>query len=162
MIINNPTFNPTEPRDGVFLTKTERPVPQIDHNKNIIEEALALYLSLLDYASENDWQHLHLLAAVKPIPAELAKLDQHWYKTAILKPMRDTLLRTKIVRTAAGTLAPIHSPDGESNIWFPSGCHRRRSGVPFGAAARRGFPNSCQLNRTSKSGMRSSGRSATD
>jgi hypothetical protein len=25
VIINNPTFNPTEPRDGIFLTRTERP-----------------------------------------------------------------------------------------------------------------------------------------
>lgn len=120
VIINNPTFNPTEPRDGVFLTKTERSVPQIEHNKNIIEEALALYLSLLDYASDNDWQNLHLLAAVKVVPAELAWLDQNWYKTKILKPLRDRLLRTKIVRTAAGTLAPIRSTDGANNIWFPS------------------------------------------
>ena len=121
VIISNPTFNPTEPRDGIFLTKTDRPFPQIDHNKRIIEEALGLYLSLLDYASANDWQHLHLLASVKPVPAELARLDQYWYNTAVLKPMRGELLRTKIVRTAAGSLAPIHSPDGKNNIWFPTG-----------------------------------------
>src|SRR5438552_2080275 len=35
--------------------------------------------------------------------------------------MRDTLLRTKIVRTAAGTLAPIISLGGQNNIWFPTG-----------------------------------------
>lgn len=120
VVINNPTFNPTEPRDGVFLTKTDRPFPPIDHNKRIIEEALGLYFSFLDYASENDWQQLHLLAAVKPAPTELARLDQTWYATAILKPMRDALLRTKIVRTAAGALAPIHSPD-PGNIFFPTG-----------------------------------------
>lgn len=121
VIINNPTFNPTEPRDGVFLTKTERPVPQINHNKSIIEEALALYLSVIDHASEHDWENLHLLAAVKVTPTELARLDQHWYKTEILKPMRDTLLRSNIVRTAAGTIAPIHSADGANNIFFPTG-----------------------------------------
>lgn len=121
VVVNNPTFNPTEPRDGVFLTKTDRPFPQSDHNKSILEDALGLYLSLLEYASANEWQHLHLLAAVKPVQTELAKLDQQWYKSAVLKPMRDTLLRTKIVRTAAGTLAPIHSSGGRSNIWFPSG-----------------------------------------
>lgn len=120
VIVNNPTFNPTEPRDGVFLTKTERPLPQIDHNKNIIGEALKLYLLLLDYASKDNWQDLHLLAAVKLVPAELARLDQNWYRTTILHPMRNTLLRTKIVRTAAGQLAPIHSADGANSIWFPS------------------------------------------
>jgi hypothetical protein len=121
VIINNPTFNPTEPRDGVFLTKTERPVPQIDHNKSIIEEALGLYLSLLDYASENNWENLHLLAAIQLVPLELARLDQNWYKTDILQPMRDTLLCTNIVRTATGKLAPIHWPGGANNIFFPTG-----------------------------------------
>lgn len=121
VVINNPTFNPTEPRDGVFLTKTDRPFPQSEHNKAIIMEALALYLLLLDHASRNNWQHLYLLAAVKPVVAELARLDEKWYTTEILKPMRDTLLRTKIVRTAAGNMAPIQSLDGASNIWFPSG-----------------------------------------
>jgi len=121
VIINNPTFYPTEPRDGVFLTRTERPFPPSDHNKGIIEEALGLYFLLLGHASEQGWQNLHLLAAAKILPAELARLDQDWYRTEILKPMRDTLLRTDIVRTAAGTLAPIHSTDGTTNIWFPSG-----------------------------------------
>ena len=121
VIINNPTFNPTEPRDGIFLTRTERPNAQIDHNKAILKEALALYLLLLGHASENDWQNLHLLAATKIVGTEIAKMDQPWYKAAILTPMRQTLLHTSIVRTAANTLAPIHSDDGSNNIWFPSG-----------------------------------------
>jgi hypothetical protein len=121
VIINNTTFNPTEPRDGIFLTRTERPFPQIDHNKSILKEALALYLLLLDHASANDWQNLHLLAATKIVTTELGKMDQAWYKAAILTPMRETLLRTSIVRTAANTLAPIHSADGATSIWFPSG-----------------------------------------
>lgn len=120
VVVNNPTFYPTEPRDGVFLTKTDRPFPQSEHNKGILEEAVALYLLLLNHASQNEWQNLYLLATVKPVQAELARLDQKWYNSEILKPMRDSLLRTKIVRTAAGKMAPIHSPDGNS-IWFPSG-----------------------------------------
>jgi hypothetical protein len=121
VVINNPTFYPTEARDGVFLARTDRPFPPSEHNKGIIEEAVALYLMLLDHASQHEWQHLYLLAAVKPVQAELARLDEKWYTTKILKPMRDTLLHTKIVRTAAGNVAPIHSADGSTNIWFPSG-----------------------------------------
>jgi hypothetical protein len=122
VIINNPTFNPTDPRDGVFLTKSERSSAQSDHNRTIIKEALALYLELLDYASANDWQDLHLLAAAKPMPAFIWA-DQNWYKIEILKPMQTALLHTKIVRTAADTMAPIHSPDG-NNIWFPSSSNK--------------------------------------
>jgi hypothetical protein len=120
VIINNPTFNPTEARDGVFLNKTERSGAQSEHNRAIIQEALALYLSLLRYASANGWQELHLLAAAKPMPAFIW-VDQSWYKTQILKPMQAALLRTNIVRTAADTMASIPSADGNKNIWFPSG-----------------------------------------
>jgi hypothetical protein len=119
MLTINPIFNPTEPRDGVFLTKNERSGAQSDENRTIIAEAFGLYLMLLDYASTNGWQDLHLLAAAKPMPA-FEWADQKWYTTAILKPMQDTLLHTKIVRTAADTIAPIHSSDGQNNIWFPS------------------------------------------
>jgi hypothetical protein len=117
VIINNPTFDPTEPRDGVFLTKTERSAAQSDHNRAIIKEAQALYLALLDYASKNDWQDIHLLAAAKPMP-DFIWADQNWYKTEILEPLQTALLRAKIVLTTAGTIVPIHSSDG--NIWFPS------------------------------------------
>jgi hypothetical protein len=123
VVINNPTFYPTEPRDGIFLTRTDRPFPPSEHNKGIIEEALALYLMLLDHASQEEWQHIYLLATIKPTQAELVRLDQKWYTTTILKPMRDTLLQTKIVRTAAGTIAPIHSED--ANIYFPTGASEK-------------------------------------
>jgi hypothetical protein len=118
VIINNPTFNPTEPRDGVFLTKNERCATQSDHNRAIIKEALALYLVLLDHASANTWQNLHILASGKPMPA-FAWADQNWYNMEILKPMQTSLLRAKIVRTAGNNMASIQAPEG--NIWFPSG-----------------------------------------
>lgn len=119
VIINNPTFNPTEPRDGVVLTKNERTGAYSDENRTIITEAFGLYLTLLEEASTNKWDNLHLLAAAHPMPA-FEWADKKWYTTAILKPMQAALLQTKIVLTAAGTIAPIHSPDGKHNIWFPS------------------------------------------
>ena len=49
-----------------------------------------------------------------------------------------TLLQTKIVRTAADTLAPIHSPDGSHNIWFPS--NPQRDAARIWRCCRTGFP----------------------
>lgn len=119
VIINNPNFNPTEPRDGVILTMNERSGPECDENRAIIEEAYGLYLILLDHASTNEWENLHLLAATKPMP-DFDWADEKWYTTTILKPVHATLLQTKIVRTAADTIEAIHTPDGKANIWFPS------------------------------------------
>lgn len=121
VIINNPTFNPTDARDGLFLTQTQRADPASDQNRAVMKEALALYLSLLKHASQNAWRDLHLLAVAKPIPAGLSWVDQNWYQNEILKPIRVSLLRTNIVRTAADTLAPIQSADGKKYVGFPSG-----------------------------------------
>ena len=106
VIINNPTFNPTEPRDGVFLTKTERSAPQSDHNRAIIEEALALYLSLLRYASSKR-------LARSPSPGcRKADASVHLGRSELVQDRdpqahaRHALLRTKIVRTAADTHGP--------------------------------------------------------
>lgn len=118
VIINNPNFNPTEPRDGIFLTKNERSA-QSDENRAIIEEAYALYIVLLDYAAKSEWENLHVLASAKPMPA-FEWADQKWYTTEILKPMQATLLQRKIVRTAADRIEAIRASDGTNNIWFPS------------------------------------------
>jgi len=116
VVINNPTFNPTDARDGLFLTQTQRADPPSEHNRAVIKEALSLYLALLKYASKNAWRNLHLFAVAKPIPAGLGWVDQNWYRNEILKPIRDTLLRTNIVRTAANTMAPIQSADGRQEL----------------------------------------------
>ena len=124
VIINNPNFNPTDARDGVFLTHTPRPDPQIDENKGIIREALSLYISLLKRASENTWENLHFLAAIRPVPPELRWVDASWYKTEVLTPVRNALLRLNIVRTATGELRSILSPDGKKYIWFPGAARK--------------------------------------
>ena len=120
VIINNPNFNPTDPRDGVFLTHTPRPNPPIEENKAIIKAAVALYFALLKYASDNAWQNLHLLVAVRPVPADLEWVDASWYKTEVLTPIRRALLRAKIVRTATNDLAAILTADGKKYAWFPT------------------------------------------
>ncbi len=59
-VINNSFFEPTEPRDGIFITDKQE--ASINNNKQIIEEAIDLYLILLKYATSNNWQNLYILA----------------------------------------------------------------------------------------------------
>jgi hypothetical protein len=121
VVINNPNFNPTDARDGVFLTHTTRNAPQIDENKKIVKEALSLFFSLLNYASKNSWDNLHFFASVRSVPSDLTWIDPSWYKDEVLTPIRKTLLRTNIVRTATGELASIISTENKKQVWFPSG-----------------------------------------
>lgn len=47
VIINNPYFHLTEPRDGIYLTMNDN--PQVQQNKRIIDEAITLWRQLLEY-----------------------------------------------------------------------------------------------------------------
>lgn len=120
VIINNPNFNPTDPRDGVFLNSTQqRANPLVDENKDIVQDAVELYYILLGHAIENKWMNLHLLAkttALKEIPYWVS---EPWFNASVLKPIREKLLRIPIVNTADGCLTEIIDKENDCYIWFP-------------------------------------------
>lgn len=119
-IINNPYFNPTEPRDGIRLTTPERKSLQVEENKSIIQEVVKLYFHLLEFAIRNNWTHLHLLTPVYHSSFSPQWMDGTWFKAQVLEPIRKKLLYANIVRTADMKLAPILSGDGKPFIRFPS------------------------------------------
>ena len=119
VIINNPNFNPTDPRDGIYLTASQRENPLADNNKQYIQEAVDLYFELLEFASENSWNNLHLLAQIKPIYNYPNWINEDWFKNKVLNPIRIKLLDIKIVRTADKNLESIRK-ENKKYIWFPS------------------------------------------
>jgi len=120
VIINNPNFNPTDSRDGVFLTSPQRTNPLIEENKIIIKEAVELYFQLLDFAIENKWDKLHLLAQIRPISDTLDWIDTAFFKNEIMNPIRKKILYCPIVNNLNGTLVSILTPDGKNQTWFPN------------------------------------------
>ena len=120
-IINNPNFNPTDPRDGIYLTSPERVNPQIEENKNIMKEAKLLYFKLLDFAVDNNWKNLHLLAQIKPITEDYDWVDDKWYTKEIVNPIREKLLYIPIITSADNEkLITILYNQGQKYAWFPS------------------------------------------
>ena len=114
IVINSFAFNPTEPRDGVWLTDHNNE-PKILENKQNIQDSVELYFELLKYASENDWQHLFHLARTD-MPKEKKWFSKSWFETNFQKPIRSELLITPIVDTLNGRL-PI--TDNETSVDFP-------------------------------------------
>lgn len=125
VIINNPNFNPTDPRDGVFLTTSQRSNPLAESNKQYVHEAIELYYELLEFASNNKWVNLHLLAYVKPLQFYPNWVSESWYKDYILNDLRQKLLYTPIVNTASNELMPIFTKDGAKYIWFPQSTNKK-------------------------------------
>lgn len=66
IIVNSSGFNPTEPRDGVFLTDNSN--EKVEENKNIMKKACSLYKKLLEYASKRNWYGLYNIVSIKQYP----------------------------------------------------------------------------------------------
>ena len=116
-IINNPNFNPTEPRDGVWLTD-HNAEPKILENKDIFLNSVELYFELLNFAIENKWENLFLLANTET-PTEKKWFSKSWFEENIQKPIRTKLLKLPIVTLENGEKTSIQDEEGKNNIYFP-------------------------------------------
>ncbi|MFN4762715.1 sacsin N-terminal ATP-binding-like domain-containing protein [Gillisia sp. Q332] len=115
-VVNSPLFNPTEPRDGVWLS--DKAEPKIVQNKKIFLDAIGLYSELMDFAVENKWENLHLLTTTGT-PSDKKWFSKTWFEENIQMPIRNKLLNLPIVTLEDGTKASILDEKGEANIFFP-------------------------------------------
>lgn len=118
VVVNSYTFNPTEPRDGVWL-KDQNNDPKNVENKQNIQDSIELYFELLEYASENNWQHLFNLARTDK-PKEKKWFSMSWFEEYYQKPVRKRILKTPIVDNYNNVRTSILNEENEPNIWFPS------------------------------------------
>ncbi len=63
VIVDSSRFNPTEPRDGVFLTNNSN--EKVEENKHIMQKACYLYKQLLEYASQRNWYGIYNIVSIK-------------------------------------------------------------------------------------------------
>lgn len=120
VIVNNPNFNPTDPRDGIYLNGSQRGNKDVDENRVIMEEALELYFKLLDHAVEQNWKNLHFLAKINSLHDAPSGISSSYFNENILKPIRKKLLYARIVNNAQSNLQSILNEEGKKYIWFPS------------------------------------------
>ena len=88
-VINSLKFTPTEFRDGVFLWQSGNDKANLQ-NQQIIEEACALLVELIEFAAESGWRNIHRLANVPQI------VHRDWLNADRLKAAADRLLVQKI------------------------------------------------------------------
>lgn len=107
VLISSPDFNPTEPRDGVFLTckNTARIDEEIEANRNIVEKACGLYKQLLKYAVEKKWDGIYNITKVTSY-SKKEWYDEEWLEEIITK-CKDVILHIPIVHTACGDMKAL-------------------------------------------------------
>ena len=117
-IINNPLFEPTEPRDGISLMGEEdNEISGI--NCNIVIRAVELYNQFLTYVGENEsWNDLYNLSRIKA-PKKHTWIDNDWFMSDVIQPIRSQLLYTPIVDVTSGDRISIWNKNDECQVYFP-------------------------------------------
>ncbi|WP_047984591.1 ATP-binding protein [Ornithinibacillus californiensis] len=117
IIVESGTFNPTEPRDGIFLTDIEN--GKIQENKNLILKACKLYQSLLNYASENYWYGLYNATEIKRItPKDWISTD--WLKQSVVDKLKEFIKYCPIIDNAASKRIALYNETGENQVAIPN------------------------------------------
>jgi hypothetical protein len=96
VVVNSPCFNPTEPRNGIFLTDKENPA--IEENKKLMLQALDAYKALLDYAEKYKWKQTYNVVAIRQQPSK-DWLSSEWVKENIIETCKTYIKEAVIIDT---------------------------------------------------------------
>lgn len=107
VLISSPDFNPTEPRDGVFLTckNAVRIDEEIQANRSIIEKACELYEHLLEYVAKKRWNGIYNITKMNAY-SKKEWYDEKWLEEIIAK-YKEGISHTPIIRNACGDMKAL-------------------------------------------------------
>jgi hypothetical protein len=122
VVINSSFFQPSEERNGVWLTEAD--TEEASTNRQLLTDAVAVYKSLLDRAVEREWHDLFVLAGVGT-PGNHDWLSKKWFRNSVQEPLREKILSSRIVETVKGrhrslntARLPEHdSPEVREKLW---------------------------------------------
>lgn len=120
VVINSSDFNPTEPRDGIYLTcksKTKMD-DEIEQNRKIIEKAGSLYTKLLRYAAKRCWGGIYYITHID-IYEKKDWYDEEWIKV-VINNCKDTILNTDIIRTSKNERMALQDWSGKDQVYIIS------------------------------------------
>lgn len=116
VVINSPKFNPTEPRDGIFLTNNND--KKIGDNKGIIQIACNLYQSFLNYASNEDWQQLFNVIKIGDVPTK-DWLSTEWVDENVVAVCREIIKYSPLIDTYRGKRVTLFNSKTSQQVFIP-------------------------------------------
>lgn len=120
VVINSSDFNPTEPRDGIYLSckSKNRIDDEIEQNRKIIEKACGLYTKLLAYAAKRCWGGIYHITHIDTYEKK-DWYDEEWIK-AIINNCKDTILNTEIIQTSKNEMLALQDWSGAEQVYIIS------------------------------------------
>lgn len=120
VLISSQDFNPTEPRDGVFLTCSNkaRIDEEIETNHTIIETACNLYKELLEYAARKQWDGIYNITKINSY-GKKEWYDEEWLNK-IIENCKHIILHTPIICTGSGSMFELLDEWDDEQVYIIS------------------------------------------
>ena len=115
-VVNSTAFEPTEPRDGIYLTA--RDIPEVRQNERLLGEAGRQLEQLADCLAGWGTGELFRLLQIPPVP-ERVWLSGPWI-AGKLNGLRFRLCRKPLFTDAEGRRIPVLGPMGEAAVCVPA------------------------------------------
>ncbi len=113
VVVNSPLFNPTEPRNGIHLTDKEH--EQITENKQKLIESCQLYIKMLDYFSEKDYEGLYNIVKIRE-QSEKDWLSKEWFEQKIINSLKSHIKEIPLIYTHSAEKKPLFDEWGDTSI----------------------------------------------
>ncbi|WP_428817650.1 sacsin N-terminal ATP-binding-like domain-containing protein [Clostridium butyricum] len=118
VVINSPLFNPTEPRDSIFLS--DKNEDEINENKNLLLKACELYGKLLDYISNKEYRDIYNITKIK-MQSKEEYISAEWVNKNVVEKCKEYIKYKPIIELEDGSKKSLYNDFlDECNIWIIS------------------------------------------
>lgn len=118
VVINSASFNPTEPRDSIFLSDVEE--NQVIENKDLMINACTLYEKLLDFICKEEFRNIHNITKIKSQKKE-EYISSEWVNKNIVEKCKEYIRNENIINCEDGTKKTLYDSFlNKDNIWIIS------------------------------------------
>ena len=114
-VVNSSQFNPTEPRNGIFLKDVDE--IETKENKNLMMEAVQLYGQFLEYVSRRGWEKIYNFVKIRT-QREKIWLSTEWVGKYIINECKNIICKIPIVDNKMGNRVALLDERDETNIWI--------------------------------------------
>ncbi len=119
--INCRSFNPTEPRNGIFLTTKENKEDSDDvkANKNNILSAVELYKQFLDYFLREQYKGIYNIVKINNQPTK-DWISIEWMEENVINALKDFISKIELVNTINGDYCSLIDEYGNDCLLIPT------------------------------------------
>lgn len=139
VVINNPYFEPTEPRDGIELESRAEEKQFIKDNKGALETAVKLHKTALNFFVENNYKGVYNIVKINEQPHK-TWLNADWFDNKILEPIKEEIKYLNLITTNTGDKKPLFEFWDEPVVLIPKNQESREEMLKLCSLSNALFP----------------------